>query len=216
MRINDVKHRRVFEKHHGRKIKLGYHIHHIDGDHTNNDPSNLIEVTASEHYNIHKQQGDYGACILLAKAAKVSAEELSEIQHLHGIMCVENKVGIHSDDFDHSLRSQEMWKSTPPGRKPVTNGVRVLKFKTQEDVDNFLKANPEWRSGIPDNMKRGLRQSSRRLTSDESKAIAEKRLSENRHNFIIEYECPHCGKVGKGPMMHRWHFDNCKQKGDTL
>lgn len=25
-----------------------------------------------------------------------------------------------------------------------------------------------------------------------------------------EYICPHCGKVGKGPNMKRYHFDNCK------
>ena len=26
-----------------------------------------------------------------------------------------------------------------------------------------------------------------------------------------ERECPHCGKVGKGPSMSRYHFDNCKE-----
>ena len=25
-------------------------------------------------------------------------------------------------------------------------------------------------------------------------------------------ECPHCGKVGGSNTMHRWHFDNCKEK----
>ena len=24
------------------------------------------------------------------------------------------------------------------------------------------------------------------------------------------YECPHCGKIGKGTAMKRFHFDNCK------
>jgi hypothetical protein len=24
--------------------------------------------------------------------------------------------------------------------------------------------------------------------------------------------CPHCGLVGKGPNMKRYHFDNCKKK----
>lgn len=26
----------------------------------------------------------------------------------------------------------------------------------------------------------------------------------------IEYTCPHCERTGKGPGMHRYHFDNCK------
>lgn len=25
-------------------------------------------------------------------------------------------------------------------------------------------------------------------------------------------ECPHCGKVGKGPAMHKYHMDKCKSK----
>lgn len=29
-----------------------------------------------------------------------------------------------------------------------------------------------------------------------------------------EQECPHCGKLGKGGNMKRYHFDNCKMKGD--
>ena len=28
-------------------------------------------------------------------------------------------------------------------------------------------------------------------------------------------ECPHCGKIGGGSMMTRWHFDNCKFKEKT-
>lgn len=25
-------------------------------------------------------------------------------------------------------------------------------------------------------------------------------------------QCPHCGKEGGANTMHRWHFDNCKEK----
>lgn len=27
-----------------------------------------------------------------------------------------------------------------------------------------------------------------------------------------EYLCPNCGKSGRGPVMFRFHFDNCKKK----
>jgi hypothetical protein len=53
--------RRLYEQAYG-PIPPGYHIHHKDGDHSNNDPSNLVAVTAKEHYDIHYSQGDYGAC----------------------------------------------------------------------------------------------------------------------------------------------------------
>jgi group I intron endonuclease len=44
-----------------------------------------------------------------------------------------------------------------------------------------------------------------------SKAIR-KLLHNGTSHLIQTTECPHCGKQGKGPMMKRWHFDNCKIK----
>lgn len=211
-RVNDTPHRRIFEKYYGRKIKPGYHIHHKDGNHANNNPLNLVEITAAEHYDIHKKQGDWAACILLARAASVSTEELAEIQHQHGKSCVNRGIGIHNNRFNHSRRSQKMWEKIQPGRKPVTNGVRVLKFKTEEEVTNFLEKNPNWRRGIPESMKRGLKESKRRITSEESKQLAQKRLTQGKHNFITEHQCPWCSVKGRGPMMFRWHFDNCKKR----
>jgi hypothetical protein len=38
----------------------------------------------------------------------------------------------------------------------------------------------------------------------------QKRINNGSHSFIQLYTCPQCGKEGKGPMMFRWHFDNCK------
>ncbi len=42
----------VYEKSHG-KIKKGNHIHHIDGDKSNNEPSNLMQLTTVEHEKYH-------------------------------------------------------------------------------------------------------------------------------------------------------------------
>lgn len=43
--------RKIYENHSG-SIPKGYEIHHIDGNHSNNIPSNLMAVTAEEHYNL--------------------------------------------------------------------------------------------------------------------------------------------------------------------
>ena len=45
-------HRAVWEKENG-KIPKGFHIHHIDGDRTNNRLSNLQIISASEHLSNH-------------------------------------------------------------------------------------------------------------------------------------------------------------------
>jgi len=28
-------------------------------------------------------------------------------------------------------------------------------------------------------------------------------------------QCPHCDKAGGAPALMRWHFDNCKLKGNS-
>lgn len=38
---------------------------------------------------------------------------------------------------------------------------------------------------------------------------------QKRGGWNVEHpvkECPHCGKIGRGPNMTRYHFDNCKEK----
>ena len=30
------------------------------------------------------------------------------------------------------------------------------------------------------------------------------------------HTCPHCGKIGKGTAMFKWHFDKCKQKQNGI
>ena len=211
-RPNDVPHRRAFKQATGRSPKAGYHIHHIDGNWANNDPTNLQELTPLEHYQVHKSQGDWYACMRLAPLTQISLEEIKQIQHLHGQRCVEKKVGIHSDNWDGAAHRAKIWKESPPGRKPVTDGVRVLKLQTDHDVATFLADNPLWRRGVPEKMRQGLLQNKRRITSAEAVQLAHRRLKENNHNFTTLHKCPHCGKEGKGPMMFRWHFDKCKDK----
>lgn len=59
-----------------------YHIHHIDGDHTNNSPENLRAVTAQEHFDIHYAQGDYQAALRLAENIDLTYNEQSKLATL--------------------------------------------------------------------------------------------------------------------------------------
>ena len=53
-------HRIVAEQILGRPLKVGEIVHHIDGNKRNNDPTNLMVMTQSEHCRIHfsKKGGD--------------------------------------------------------------------------------------------------------------------------------------------------------------
>lgn len=49
--------RYYWEKHHGKKIPKGYHIHHIDGNKDNNSINNLLCVSPEEHKKLHEEMG---------------------------------------------------------------------------------------------------------------------------------------------------------------
>lgn len=70
--------RAIYERAYG-PILEGYEIHHIDGNHNNNDISNLIAVTMQEHYDIHFRQEDYNACMLIAHRMQKGSNFLKEL-----------------------------------------------------------------------------------------------------------------------------------------
>jgi hypothetical protein len=78
------KHRTIWIKNKGPIPKdsngRSYEIHHIDGNRENNELSNLICVSIQEHYNIHYNQNDFGACVMIAKRMNMSSEYISGIQ----------------------------------------------------------------------------------------------------------------------------------------
>lgn len=71
-------HRKIYTKHFG-TIPNGFDIHHIDGNHSNNDPSNLKAVSLQEHYDIHYSQGDYAAALRIAQRMGLSKEQKSKL-----------------------------------------------------------------------------------------------------------------------------------------
>lgn len=78
--------RKIYENHVG-AIPIDshgqtYEIHHIDGNHENNEPDNLKAVTIEEHYDIHHSQGDWGACFKIAMRMSLSVAEKSDLARL--------------------------------------------------------------------------------------------------------------------------------------
>ncbi len=81
------KYRKIYQNHFGPILKesdgRSYEIHHIDGNHSNNNPNNLKLVTIQEHYDIHYAQQDFGACVLIGKKMKKSPKELSALAKIN-------------------------------------------------------------------------------------------------------------------------------------
>lgn len=91
---NHREYRKIYTDHYG-PIPLDengcpYDVHHIDGNYTNNHPSNLIALSRKEHYEVHYKQGDYFAAWLIAKDINKTKEEMSVLAKAHAKKLIES------------------------------------------------------------------------------------------------------------------------------
>jgi hypothetical protein len=89
--------RRIYEHHYGPiptdSEGRTYDIHHIDGNRSNNEPSNIMALSKQEHYELHLSQGDKGAAMRLANELKRAPKEISELSRETQLKKVKN--GTH-------------------------------------------------------------------------------------------------------------------------
>ena len=76
--------RKIFERFNQCSLLPGVDIHHIDGNHDNNDPSNLQAVTIEEHYQIHRSQKDYYAAYLIGRRMDIKPEDWEQMAKENG------------------------------------------------------------------------------------------------------------------------------------
>lgn len=65
------------------RIRDGFHVHHIDGDHENNDPANLVLIDGVDHGMIHGRKIDLRNEIKEGKErSKLIREFTKAVKHL--------------------------------------------------------------------------------------------------------------------------------------
>ena len=109
--------RKVWQQHHNASLLPGIEIHHIDGDHNNSHPDNLLAVTPEEHYYLHLQNGDYGAASLISNRASLPLAEVIEVRKqagkIGGTNSRDNNLGFFAmSKEDKSKRSSKAGKYT--------------------------------------------------------------------------------------------------------
>lgn len=179
--------RRIYRNHHGSIPKesngRSYEIHHVDGNHENNDPSNLIAITIQEHYDIHYSQGDWGACLNLANRMKLSPDEKTKIAINHNKKMVEQGV--------HPFLTQEDGTSI---------GGKSNKERIENGSHHFLgDSNPTHNR---------MKNKTHHFIGGE---VQRNSVKNGTHAVCQKWQCPHCGKVGQNAAAgFRWHFNNCR------
>lgn len=158
--------RKIYENHVGPIPKddqgRSYHVHHIDGDHSNNNPANLIAVSPQEHYDIHYAQGDWAACHRLAFKLGLSSQEISELARRTALQRV--KDGTHN--FLGPANNQ---KRVENGTHPFLAGglaQAINKQRFDDGTHHFLR----------EDFKEKCRETLRRTNSQ--------RLKDGTHHFL--------------------------------
>lgn len=135
---NKLLHRLVYEDAHG-KIPDGYHVHHKDGNKTNNVLSNLELISESEHHKIHAH--DYTPTFEDRK--KMSEEKLgkSNSQNSTGYYRVyKEKNKSYAQGFSYTY---EVDSSRLDGKKRTKKKIRRKTIESLEEA--VIKAGYEWR-----------------------------------------------------------------------
>jgi hypothetical protein len=243
-RYQSLLHRRLYEKYYG-PIPVDtdgrtYEIHHIDGNHGNNDPANLKAVTIQEHYDIHYSQGDWLACSAIAVRMNLSPDEISELSRQLALKRVDD--GTHPFLDKEKARERALKRVADgthnfqgehnPSRKKVANGTHNLQGdrnpshrRVAEGIHNFQTDNPAlklYEQGIhpfQDKEKARERALARvangthpLVGGEVSRQAAKIRMAQGTHPSQIVRTCPHCDKTGKGGVMLKYHMDRCKYK----
>ena len=113
------KYREIYKNHYG-SIPVDsngrrFDIHHIDNNHSNNNPDNLKALSLQEHYDIHYSQGDFVACWLIARKLKISPEENSKLSSLANKKKVsENRHNLQKRPDGTSVSSDRVANGTHP------------------------------------------------------------------------------------------------------
>jgi hypothetical protein len=194
-----INYRKIYEDHYGPIPKepngRSYEIHHLDGDHNNNDPKNLVAVTLEEHYNIHYAQGDYGACYMMATQRMNRTPE--EIAH---IASIQQRARV-ADGTHHLLGGVIQRRLVKEGKHHLLSGDIQRRSALERAAKGTLPGqgpkNPFWGGKI-------------------QKQTQLKRLAAGIHHSQKEWVCPHCNTGGKGSAIYfNWHGDNCGMINDA-
>ena len=232
-----TKYRKIYEQHNGPIPKeengRAYEIHHIDGNHSNNDPVNLKCVTIQEHYDIHYSQGDYGACLLMGNRMKLLPKQISDISKLcqqkrvvdgtHNLLGNKNPVhqlvenGTHhwQGDGDHQRKLNKKRMDEGTHNWLDIEHRKAVQRKLVEDGTHPLLSGDIQRLS---NKKRVEDGTHHWLDGEINRRTANNRVKNGTHTFLghdspsqLKWKCIHCNKEGKGKgNFSRSHGDKCK------
>ena len=134
--------RKIYEQHYQASLLDGIDVHHIDGNHSNNDPTNLRAVTLQEHYDLHKMQKDHYACFMIAQRMKIKPDDWKQMAVENGkksaIQNRDNGVGltVWAKNNPDLAKQHRIAAGKKGGKKAVEHNLGIHRL-TKEEKSNI-------------------------------------------------------------------------------
>ena len=174
------------------------------------DQSNLVKLTAREHFVCHR--------LLVKMTSGTDKRKMSRA--LWALTNMDKVGGRHRTTSRIFQRIREDYINTlkgTPRPKEVRDKIRASNTgKVQSEETRRKRA--ESRTGFrnSDDTKRKMSESAKQRwtnTVDDSERSQKIKAARAKQQIVtVQVTCPHCGKVGGNRIMPRYHFDNCKFK----
>lgn len=132
--------RKIWEDHNKCKLLENQEIHHIDGNHFNNDISNLLAVTLEEHLKIHLDQEDYGAVqAIIMRMARTT--ELTELIKLAASKHQKKLLELGRHNFQKMTKEERCEVSRKVGLKTLELGIGIhaINADPERSIENARK-----------------------------------------------------------------------------
>ncbi len=197
---------------------ITFDIHHIDGNRKNNDISNLKAVSIKEHYEIHKAQGDWSACIIISSRLNLTLEEKLEINknfsgENHPCKRPEVREKIKNNHADFKGEKHPQW-----GKKHSKERIEKQRNTTISRGSVRGEKNGMFGKGyLIAGEKHGMW--SKNHSEEALNKMRGRKLSEEHINNLSivaksreKKVCNYCEKSFDPLNYNRWHGENCKNK----
>ena len=206
-----MNYRKIYESFHGPIPKepngRTYDIHHLDGNHSNNDPTNLKAVTIKEHYDIHYSQSDWMACHKLGPRMEMSPTEISRLASL----AVQKRVSEGKHHFQKRADGTSVASDLVAAGKHHLQNSEKQREKSLKKVaagKHNLQKRADGTSVASDLVTLGKHHLQKR---PDGTSLASDNVKNGTHPTQKYWKCEHCGKEGKGLGGYaHWHGNNCK------
>ena len=226
---NTKNYRKIYENHIGIIPREAngrtYEIHHIDGNHSNNSPSNLIAVTLQEHYDIHYSQNDYDACRLMKlQRMDYTPEEISKLASEGAAQRVKDGTHHWLNGKIQSQAQQKMVEHGVHNFQTKKDGTNIQTKRVKNGTHHFLGGDIQRKS----NVARVNNKTHNFMIRSDGASLSSDRVNAGTHNFLngkttkeqlingthcsqIKKTCEYCDKVVDSANYSRWHGINCKK-----